>query len=257
MTIPPAENSDQRPETVATPDKSAEIAGMFGRIARRYDLLNHTLSMGIDYWWRHRLVRHVQPGPTGRVLDLAAGTMDVSLAIRRRYPELAVMALDFSRPMLEYGRNKVLRRKVTDIFPAVADARALPLADACVDCVTIAFGIRNINPRPAAFAEMLRVLAPGGRALVLEFGGNPPRVWKGLYAFYLKNILPRIGRLISGDAAYGYLADTIAAFPEAEVLAGEMLDAGFHRVSHLPMTSGIVTLHIAEKAASSQNRKPT
>lgn len=222
---------------------------MFGRIARWYDLLNHLLSGGLDLYWRYRLVRQVVPGPTGRVLDLAAGTLDVSREILRQHPELRVPALDFCPPMLEAGRHKLKGELVDAIWPVAADGRHLPLADASVDCVTIAFGIRNIVPRSEAFAEMLRVLVPGGRACILEFGTGRTPVWKGLYNFYLNGVLPLAGRIVSGDSkAYRYLADTIMAFPTADELADEMRAAGFARVYHLPLTSGIVRLHVGEKA---------
>ena len=233
----------------ARPDPAGSIERMFGRIARHYDLLNHTLSFGIDRWWRYRLARHVRPGQTGRVLDLAAGTLDVSLEIRRQHPGLRILALDFCLPMLEYGVAKCRKKKATDIFPVAADVRALPLPDASVDCVAIAFGIRNITPRSAAWAEMLRVLTPGGRACVLEFGGGSSRIWQGLYSLYLRRLLPLIGRIVSGDKAYQYLADTIETFPDAALLAHEMRVAGFAQVFHLPLTSGIVCLHVAEKTS--------
>lgn len=234
-----------------TPDPcghARSVSGMFGRIADWYDLLNRVLSGGLDKYWRYRLVRHVTPGPTGRVLDLAAGTMDVSLEIMRQHPGVRVPALDFCRPMLQRGRGKLSGETARAIWPAVADGRRLPLADASVDCVTIAFGIRNILPRSEAFSEILRVLAPGGRLCVLEFGTGKTPVWRGLYNFYLNRVLPMVGRAVSGDSgAYRYLADTIMAFPTADELAGEMVQAGFGRVFHLPLTSGIVRLHVAEK----------
>lgn len=224
------------------------VSGMFGRIADWYDLLNRVLSGGLDMYWRHRLVRHVTPGPTGRVLDLAAGTLDVSLEIMRQHPGTRVPALDFCRPMLQRGRGKLFGETARAIWPVTADGRRLPLADASVDCVTIAFGIRNIVPRAEAFAEILRVLVPGGRLCVLEFGTGKTPVWRGLYNFYLNRLLPLVGKAVSGDAgAYRYLADTIMAFPTADELAGEMTAAGFGRVFHLPLTSGIVRLHVAEK----------
>ncbi|MDR3045710.1 MAG: ubiquinone/menaquinone biosynthesis methyltransferase [Desulfovibrio sp.] len=224
------------------------VSGMFGRIADWYDLLNRVLSGGLDKYWRHRLVRHVVPGPTGRVLDLAAGTLDVSLEIVRQHPGTRVPALDFCRPMLQRGRGKLFGETARAIWPVTADGRRLPLADASVDCVTIAFGIRNILPRSEAFAEILRVLVPGGRLCVLEFGTGKTPVWRGLYNFYLNRVLPMVGKAVSGDSgAYRYLADTIMAFPTADELAGEMAAAGFGRVFHLPLTSGIVRLHVAEK----------
>jgi len=223
---------------------------MFGRIAGWYDFLNHALSLGMDLWWRYNLVRCVRRGPTGRVLDLAAGTLDVTREILRQHPWARVWALDFSLPMLRKGQPKLARAgRAARVLPALADGRCLPLAGASVDCVTIAFGIRNILPREAAYAEILRVLVPGGRLCILEFGSGKRRVWRGLYNFYLHRLLPLFGRIFSGDErAYTYLADTIAAFPEPGELAAELAAAGFARVSWRPMLSGIVAIHLAEKA---------
>ncbi len=226
------------------------VSGMFGRIARYYDLLNHVLSLGIDCWWRRVLADSVRPGPTGRFLDLAAGTLDVSLALRRRHPDREVLALDFCLPMLLRGRAKLAARKERRVFTAAADGKRLPLPDASVDSVTIAFGIRNIVPRDLALREMLRVLAPGGRACILEFGSGRDRIWGGLYNLYLDRLLPAVGRLVSRDpAAYAYLARTIRQFPSALELAREMEEAGFARVRYRKLTSGIVCLHMGEKRA--------
>lgn len=222
---------------------------MFGRIAGFYDLLNHTLSLGIDYYWRHVLAKNVRVDRTSRVLDLAAGTLDVALAIRRRYPHVRVPAMDFCPPMLQRGLPKLKGANTEAIMPVAADAKKLPLPDASVDCVTMAFGIRNIKPRSEAFAEMLRVLTPGGRVCILEFGSGSERIWGGLYNFYLDRILPRIGKMVSRDpGAYEYLADTIRTFPTATALEKEMIDAGFARAWHIRLTSGIVCLHVGEKA---------
>ena len=158
------------------PQHDAAVSGMFGRIAGFYDLLNHTLSLGIDYYWRHVLAKNVRVGSTNRVLDLAAGTLDVSLAIRRKYPHVQVPAMDFCPPMLQRGLHKLKGDNARAIMPVAADAKKLPLPDASVDCVTMAFGIRNIKPRSEAFAEMLRVLTPGGRACILEFGSGSERI---------------------------------------------------------------------------------
>jgi demethylmenaquinone methyltransferase / 2-methoxy-6-polyprenyl-1,4-benzoquinol methylase len=227
------------------------VASMFSRIVPWYDMLNTVLSLGIDRYWRKRLVQEVRLGSTGTVLDLAAGTLDVSLAIRRRYSQARVPALDFCPPMLFQGQKKLRGANAQAISPVAADAKLLPLPDACVDAVTMAFGIRNILPRHEAFAEMARVLVPGGRACILEFGSGKQRVWGGVYNVYLDYILPRIGKIISQDAsAYTYLADTIRNFPVAEALEEEMREAGFAAAWHIPLTSGIVCLHIAEKARS-------
>lgn len=225
------------------------VANMFGGIARFYDLLNRVLSLNVDRYWRYVLARSVRPGTGGVVLDLASGTLDVALAIRKRFPDATVPALDFCLPMLRLGLPKLKGANRQAIMPVGADAKHLPLPDNTVDCITIAFGIRNIIPRQEAFAEMLRVLRPGGRACILEFGSGQERIWGGIYNFYLHRILPWMGRLVSRDkAAYTYLADTITAFPRADVLMEEMRQAGFVNTSYERLTGGIVCLHLGEKA---------
>lgn len=227
------------------------VADMFGRIAGWYDFLNHFLSLGQDIYWRYRLAKAARPQPGEMILDLAAGTMDVSVELMRQYPECNVAALDFALPMLEAGKGKKLKNgRENVIFPVQADGRALPLPDACMGAATIAFGIRNILPREEAYKEFYRVLKPGARLCILEFGTGSKRVWKGVYNFYLDKLLPFIGDRISGDpGAYRYLAETIKTFPDERALAGEMMDAGFERVYHVPLMSGIVYLHVGEKPA--------
>jgi demethylmenaquinone methyltransferase/2-methoxy-6-polyprenyl-1,4-benzoquinol methylase len=221
---------------------------MFSRIAGFYDLLNHLLSLGLDRRWRAALAERALEKGGRTALDLAAGTLDVSLALRRRRPELVVAALDFCPAMLNCGRGKLKSENARRILPVAADAKSLPLKANSVDCVTMAFGIRNILPRQAAYAETLRVLRPGGRFCILEFGSGRERIWAGVYNFYLNAVLPRIGRIISRDkTAYGYLAESIRAFPTARELEAELLKAGFARVRHEKLTSGIVCLHTAEK----------
>lgn len=227
-------------------DHGQRVARLFDGIAGWYDFLNHFLSAGLDVYWRRRLVRFVRLGSTQTVLDLAAGTLDVSREILRQHPQAKVLAFDFSRSMLCAGAGKV-----PAVFPVQADGRVLPLPDACVDTVTIAFGIRNILPRTDAYKEILRVLTPGGRLCILEFGTGQARIWRGLYNFYLRAILPRIGRFFSKDpSAYQYLADTIRAFPDAKILCSELLDAGFDQASYQALSSGIVYIHVARKPFS-------
>ena len=222
------------------------VSGLFDNIAAWYDFLNHFLSAGLDIYWRRRLVRCVRPGATGAVLDLAAGTLDVSREIRRRFPDQRVLSLDFSRAMLCRGKAKIAGDAA--MIPVQADGRALPLPDGCVDSVTIAFGIRNILPRTDAYREILRVLAPGGRLCILEFGTGKARIWQGMYNFYLGTVLPRIGRFFSKNPeAYQYLADTILAFPDSRALAAELVQAGFDQVGCQALSSGIVYLHVARK----------
>lgn len=238
---------------VFSPEADAKnVERLFSGIAGVYDLLNRVLSFGLDSLWRTRLANAVIPFPpkgTARVLDLAAGTLDVSVALAKRYPQRSVLALDYCRPMLVKGLPKLAGLKNKKVYPLVGDGRRLPLPDGSVDAVTIAFGLRNIRPREEAYAEVLRVLVPGGRFCVLEFGSAQDRILFGLYNFYLSKVLPRVGQLLSRDkAAYQYLADTIAAYPSAGALAEEMRAAGFTGVRHESYTAGIVRLHIGKKA---------
>jgi demethylmenaquinone methyltransferase/2-methoxy-6-polyprenyl-1,4-benzoquinol methylase len=238
------------PESPRPDEHGRGVSMMFGRIAGWYDFLNHFLSLGLDIVWRKALVRELDHGETGRVLDLAAGTLDVSREILRQHPGWRVIGADFSLPMLQRGKQKLDSPQGLAIWPVLADGRRLPLKDGCVDGVTIAFGIRNILPRETAFAEMLRVLRPGGRLCVLEFGSAKKRIWGGLYNQYLGKLLPVIGKIFSGDAqAYRYLAETIKAFPTAPELGLEMEQAGFDKVYYRPLLSGVVWLHVGEKKA--------
>ena len=227
------------------------VSAMFGRIAGWYDLLNRSLSLGQDVIWRRRLVEALEPAPGGTVLDLAAGTLDVSLEILRRQPGSRVLAMDFSEPMLRRGMPKVPAQLSGRIAPVLADGLRLPLPTASVDGATIAFGIRNILPRPQALAELRRVIRPGGRLCILEFGSGKSRIWRGIYNLYPERILPAAGRLVSGDSqAYRYLADTIREFPTAAELAQELHEAGFAQVSWTPLLSGIVYIHVGRVANS-------
>lgn len=239
-----------------SPESDAgSVQRLFSRIAGVYDLFNRVLSFGFDALWRKRLAGAVLPFPpkgTGRVLDMAAGTLEVSVELARRYPERSVLALDFCRPMLLRGVPKIAGLRNRNVFPLVGDGRRLPLPDQSVDAVTIAFGLRNIRPREEAYAEALRVLTPGGRFCVLEFGSAEDRILFGLYNFYLAYVLPLAGRLLSREqGAYQYLADTIAAYPSALSLAQEMRTAGFARVDFQKYTAGIVCLHVGIKSDAS------
>jgi demethylmenaquinone methyltransferase/2-methoxy-6-polyprenyl-1,4-benzoquinol methylase len=221
---------------------------MFSRIVPCYDILNRILSLGCDRFWRARLAEATRPGPTGRMLDLAAGTFDVALALCARYPDVTVAAVDFCLPMLQKGCSKLRGRNQKRILPIAGNATCLPLPDASVDSIAMAFGIRNIQARHTAFAEMLRVLAPGGLACILEFGSSRERIWGGIYNLYLKHLLPGLGKRISGDdGAYAYLAHTIRDFPDAAALEEELRNAGFARTRFERIFSGIVCLHVAEK----------
>ncbi len=231
------------------------VSAMFGRIAPGYDKANRLLSCGIDILWRRRVVKRVaasfSPGGRRRVLDLAAGTLDLSLALARSIAGANVLALDFCLPMLVAGGPKLHRADAYTrgrVNRAAGDAFALPLADESVDAVTVAFGLRNMLPHQAALSEACRVLSPGGSLFVLEFGTASTPLWGGLYNFYLSRALPALGGLITGDReAYDYLARTITAFPGADGLADTMRSAGFSHVAWEKLCGGIVYLHSGRK----------
>jgi demethylmenaquinone methyltransferase/2-methoxy-6-polyprenyl-1,4-benzoquinol methylase len=222
------------------------VRGMFARVARRYDLANHVLSFNIDRLWRARTVRRVRPileRSGARVLDICCGTGDLMLALARECPT-PVLGSDFCHPMLVAAREKIARRRArARLFEA--DALRLPLRDASLDLVTIAFGFRNLANYRAGLAEMRRVLRPGGMASILEFSQPPNAVFAALYHFYSRRILPLIGGALSGSRdAYTYLPESVRKFPLAEVLAEEMRRAGFREVRYERFTGGIVVLHL-------------
>lgn len=220
------------------------VRGMFGKIAGRYDLLNHLLSFNLDTRWRRRAIEQVAPileRPDARVLDLCCGTADVLAGIEKRGKARA-FGSDFCHPMLVEARRKV----ASPLFEA--DALALPLADASLDLITVAFGFRNLANYRRGLEELLRVLKPGGAAAILEFSQPQNRVFGAVYGFFSTRVLPLVGGLISGSRdAYSYLPESIRKFPSAEELAKEMRDAGFTRVEFERMTGGAVVLHRAWK----------
>jgi demethylmenaquinone methyltransferase/2-methoxy-6-polyprenyl-1,4-benzoquinol methylase len=226
----------------------AEIQTMFGRIAPRYDLANRLLSVGADRWWRRRLVAAVCRAQPQIVLDLATGSGDVAFALARRLPAGAqIIGMDFCQPMLDEAESK--RRRLggcANVCFRHGDGMSLPLADASVDAVTIAFGLRNMTDRAGALREMRRVLrAPRGRLFVLEFS-QPHRAVRRLYYFYLRRVLPRLAGLITGDrTAYEYLGASIDQFPSRLELSDEFRANGFAAVTATAFTFGIVALHEA------------
>ncbi len=214
---------------------------MFGRIAGRYDLLNHLLSFNLDKRWRARTVRRLRAlGPHGQVLDLCCGTGDLLIALDGK----VVFGSDFCHPMLLEAKRK---SAASPLFEA--DALALPLKDGSLDLITCAFGFRNLANYKKGLDELHRVLKPGGVAAILEFSQPTNPVFGGLYRFFSTRILPRVGGLVSGSPdAYTYLPESIKKFPGAEDLASKIKAAGFDRVEFERMTGGAVALHLGTKA---------
>ena len=221
------------------------VRSMFGRVAHRYDLANHLLSFNIDRYWRAQTVARVRTvlrRPGARVIDLCCGTGDLLLALQSERT-LPVFGTDFCHPMLTAASQKTARRRMpARVFEA--DALQLPVRDASVDLLTVAFGFRNLANYGSGLLEMRRVLRPGGVALVLEFS----RVWRPLapaYDWYSFNVLPRIGELVAKDGeSYRYLAESIRMHPDQETLKGLMERAGFDAVEYHNLTAGVVAVHL-------------
>jgi len=219
---------------------------MFDRIARRYDLVNRVLSLGLDQRWRRRTVRAVGVGlgESPRVLDVATGTGDLAIALARAYPGGHVIGLDPSPGMLAIAADKVARRGLS-VELVQGDAQALPQASCSIDAATIAFGIRNVPDRPKALRELARVVRPGGRIGVLELSEPRRGVMATAARFHTHHLVPRIGALLSGKREYAYLQKSIAAFPPADEFAQIMRDSGLTMVEIIPLAFGACTLFVA------------
>ncbi len=230
-----------------TEAKARKVRAMFGDIAPRYDLLNRLLSGGVDQRWRRLAVRLATEKAPRRILDVATGTGDVALLLKRARPEAEVVGADFTPQMLELARAKAERAGV-DVRFVEADALALPFADASFDALTVAFGFRNFADYERGLAEFYRVLAPGGRAVILEFPPPPEGLLGRAYRFYFWRLLPWIGGVVSGrPEAYRYLPSSVERFPEPERLAEMMRAAGFAEVRWRRLTGGIAAVHVGDK----------
>lgn len=223
---------------------------MFDRIAPRYDLLNHLLSAGIDRMWRRACVDFLELSGPARLLDLCTGTADLLIEALERDARHTGVGLDLSGEMLRRAAGKLDRRGLrARASLAAADAERLPVATGRFDGALVAFGIRNVGDPAAALAELRRVLRPGGRLVVLEFA-SPAGLVGAVYRLYFERILPRVGRLVSGDgSAYSYLPASVARFPGPEGFAALLERAGFGAVSRRRLTLGIAWLYRGEVRA--------
>jgi len=215
---------------------------MFGSIARRYDLANHILSCGADFYWRNRAAQIVANWNPKEIIDLATGTGDLALAIQRKLPESKIVGADFLPEMLEIANRKGLRQTI------VANAMKLPCADSSFDCITVAFGLRNMENCGAALREMARILRKGGHLLILEFSLPRFSILRAAYRFYLHRFLPILGSLLTRHKdAYAYLGESIEEFPRGEAMVRLLEANGFRNAAARPLSSGIVTIYTAEK----------
>lgn len=231
--------------------RTEKIRSLFDSIAKDYDRLNHILSLGVDRLWRKRALKWINDGnPEKKVLDIACGTGDFSIEIARHSgPETTVCGIDLSEGMLE-----VMRRKVSEaglegrISAGQGNSEAMPFGDDSFDRATIAFGIRNFENREIALKEILRVLKPGGRLVILELSVPSNSFLRWCYCLYFTKILPLIGGMVSGDrAAYSYLPASVLNFPKKEEWMEIMSSYGFGKVRHKAFTFGICRMYIGEK----------
>ena len=230
-------------------EKGRGIRDMFDRIAPRYDLLNRLLSLGIDRRWRRFAVRQLNVPKDGMVLDIATGTGDVALEVGRQTDRsVKIVGSDFTQGMLALGREKIAESPYRDrILLVNAPCESIPHPDCVFDGITIAFGIRNVVDRQKGLSEMVRVLKPGGRAVILEFATPRNSFFRAVYFFYFLRVLPWLGGLISQKSAYQYLPDSVLEFPEREDFSKMMNDAGFVDVRVHDLTGGIAAVHVGTR----------
>jgi len=215
------------------------VQTLFGTIAHRYDLANRLLSGGMDVFWRRRAARKVRAWNPAVLLDLATGSGDVALTLKRHCPATRIIGADFCVPMLQEARKKGF------VDVVAADGMALPFPAESFDAVTVAFGLRNMASYLEALREMRRVLRPGGHVLILDFSVPPPPL-RWIYRPYLHHILPRIAGMLTGErGAYEYLGESIEKFPSGEAMKDLLRSAGFRDPEAEPLTGGIVSLYTA------------
>ena len=233
-------------KTVNAADKAGMVAGVFHSVAAKYDLMNDLMSGGVHRLWKRFTIELSGVRPGQRVLDIAGGTGDLTAKFSRIVGrEGRVVLADINDSMLKVGRDKLIDHGVAGNVDYVqANAECLPFPDNHFDCVSIAFGLRNVTDKDAALRSMLRVLKPGGRLLILEFSKPRSAALGKLYDTYSFTALPLLGKLIAGDAdSYRYLAESIRMHPDQQTLQGMMESAGFARCEYFNMTGGIVALH--------------
>jgi demethylmenaquinone methyltransferase/2-methoxy-6-polyprenyl-1,4-benzoquinol methylase len=237
--------------SVPREEKAEKVAGVFNSVARRYDLLNDLMTWGLHRRWKRSAVRlsGVRPGDTA--LDLAGGTGDIALLLARAVgPNGSVVLADINPSMLAGAERRLAGNPLASrISLKEADAEALPFADETFDVVTIGFGLRNVTRKDRAIREMLRVLKPGGRMVVLEFSSPVAALVRPFYHVYSFTVLPALGKICTNDAAsYRYLAESIRVHPDRDTLRAMIVEAGFPRCDYTTMLFGIVAAHVAQKA---------
>ena len=228
--------------------KKEQIAAMFNSISGKYDFLNHFLSLGIDILWRKRAVRLLKNHQPKLILDIATGTGDFAIEALSLNPE-KIIGVDISEGMLSIGREKLIKKNLTDKIELLSgDSEVLPFEDNFFDAVIVSFGVRNFENLEKGLSDMLRVLKPGGKVVILEFSKPKSFPFKQIYQFYFQWILPKIGKLISKNhAAYTYLPDSVEAFPDGDDFLNILDKIGFQKNQCTPLTLGISSIYSGSK----------
>ena len=231
--------------TVEESAKAGLVHGVFSRVASRYDVMNDVMSGGIHRLWKDAMMDWLAPRPGQSLLDVAGGTGDVAFRFLKRAPDARATVLDMTEGMLVEGRKRAEAARLGERLTwTLGDAMALPFPDEAFDVYTISFGIRNVTRIADALAEAFRVLKPGGRLMVLEFGQLPNPLMQKAYDLYSFNVIPAMGQMIAGDReSYQYLVESIRKFPDASSFAAMIRAAGFEEVAFRTMTMGVAALH--------------
>ncbi len=239
------ERKEVKPYGKQNASKKEEVAEMFNNISGKYDFLNHFLSMGIDHIWRRKAVNQLKEVRPKKILDLATGTGDFALALLKLNPD-QIIGMDISSGMLEVGKKKMIHKKVDHIISMqLGDSEDMPFEDGYFDGLTVGFGVRNYENLERGLSEMLRVLRPGGKAVILEFSKPKSFPIKQLFGFYSKRVIPVLGKTISKDSkAYEYLPESVAAFPEGEDFMNILKKVGYQKVSSKKVSGGIATIYM-------------
>lgn len=228
--------------------KTDQVARMFNSISNRYDLLNHLLSVGVDIYWRKRAVRELKKIKPRLVLDVATGTCDFAIAALAANPE-KIIGVDISEGMLEIGRKKLLEKKIGDrIELQIGDSENLPFQENKFDAVIVAFGVRNFEHLESGLTDMLRVLRPGGKVIILEFSKPKAFPFRQFYGLYFRYVVPLVGRWVSKDqTAYNYLPESVHAFPGGKDFTDILTKIGYKETQWFPLTFGICSLYTGTK----------